>query len=157
MEYSYFNRGSELPGLASHDLAIQMFLDLAKGWKKMADYHNRQIWTLAKAFISDAIVHITGPLEANNTISASLLRDIVDPFFSEKEGIISHKLWEILRPIKEGLAASLKGDFCSTFSANFAQVMAHLRRESAQQDGGRQAAAFTLELMESYTEVCGSA
>lgn len=104
------NQGCEFPGSHNADLIVQLFQTHASPWKDIAAFHIKQVTLVAKAFVDQLIRHIVGQSDGNPTTEA-ILCGCVDPFFAEKEKLLSDKLEELLEPYSRGYAMPLDVEF----------------------------------------------
>lgn len=104
------NQGTEFPGFANMDNVIQLFQKQAEPWQGIAELHLGEVVHAVKVFIDEVFEHIVGPSSSSST-TVAILSTFVDSFFDEKEELLSAKLKELLRPLKEGYALPLDADF----------------------------------------------
>lgn len=109
------NQGLEFPGSPNKDLAVQLFKKQATPWKEIAEFHVKQVTTVAKAFVDELFSHIAGPPGTNRT-TETILATCVDRFFDEKARELQDKVTELLRPYSQGYAMPLDMEFHQSLS-----------------------------------------
>lgn len=100
----------EFPGSHNTDLVIQLFQEQASPWRWIASFHIKQVTLVAKAFVDRLFQHIVGRPAPDPTTEA-ILCGCVDPFFVEKEKLLSQKLEELLAPYVQGFAMPPDAEF----------------------------------------------
>ncbi|KAL1891193.1 hypothetical protein Sste5346_007826 [Sporothrix stenoceras] len=116
------NRGRELCGVPSSDLAIDLFRRQSKPWGGIARFHLDLVLKFSKSFVETVFTHVIG--DNNKRTLAAVLNTYSDPFFENKRAVLEAKLDEILRPYTKGNGIPLETEFCDSL-----YEMAHLRLE----------------------------
>ncbi|KAH8879037.1 dynamin family protein [Thozetella sp. PMI_491] len=102
------NLGRELPGIANSGLALQLFQVQMGPWRAIAQFHLDLTLGVSKAFVEQLFSYIIG---LEKTTEMNILRECVDPFFSQKKEVLYEKLQELLRPHEEGYGLPLEARF----------------------------------------------
>ncbi|KAH6623710.1 P-loop containing nucleoside triphosphate hydrolase protein [Chaetomium tenue] len=142
---AFSNRGKEFPGDTNPELVFLLFKKQAAPWEAIAQQHLDYAVSAAKEFVHRVFRHVVGADEA--TLNA-ILHDCVDPFFADKEDILSAKLREIIAPYKNGHGPPLDWAFrqkmqaktSRRFAVQFARRLERQHPELFQFDFGTAAA-----------------
>lgn len=121
------NQGKELPGVPNSGLALHLFKQQAKPWRKIAEYHLDQVQAASKAFVDFLLGYVIG--EDQNTTEA-ILKGCADPFFDKKSALLVEKLQELLRPYTTGYRLPLEREFRKRLWRNYQQSLEALRNGS---------------------------
>ncbi|EAQ83169.1 hypothetical protein CHGG_10987 [Chaetomium globosum CBS 148.51] len=142
---AFSNRGKEFPGDTNPELVFLLFKKQAAPWEAIAQQHLDYVLSTAKEFVHRVFRHVVGTDDA--TLNA-ILHDCVDPFFADKEDILSAKLREIITPYKDGYGPPLDLTFreemqaktSRRFAVQFARRLEREHPELFQIDFGTAAA-----------------
>ncbi|POR32031.1 Interferon-induced GTP-binding protein Mx3, partial [Tolypocladium paradoxum] len=127
------NQGREFPGSHNTDLVIQLFQKQAAPWKDIASFHVKQVTLVAKAFVDHLFRHIVGQPETTEAI----LCGCVDPFFTDKEKLLSQKLEELLKPYVRGYAMPLDAEFRHMVTRRTVDRLAEQLRAMSEKQAGQ--------------------
>ncbi|KAI0026161.1 hypothetical protein F4780DRAFT_11423 [Xylariomycetidae sp. FL0641] len=102
------NQGNEFPGTANDRIAVQFFKDQAQPWESIARFHLHLVLKYTKGFVENVIQHVAGPDERT---ASTVLSEIIDPFFEEREALLESKLQELLKHFRRGYPQPLDTQF----------------------------------------------
>ncbi|ROW02393.1 hypothetical protein VMCG_06095 [Cytospora schulzeri] len=102
------NLGSQFPGSPNDHLALQLFKDQSQKWGDIAKQHLRLISVAAKSFTEAVVEHV---ISADDKTRETILVEIVDPFFRNRESRMEAKLQELLHHYTMGIPQPLDEEF----------------------------------------------
>jgi hypothetical protein len=103
------NKGCEFPGEPNFRVTLQQFQEQSSPWKQIAAQHIDLVMRTAQDFVVDLFEHV---VDTDADTRERILRDCVDPFFSERREILKAKLEELLPQYEKiGFALPLEYEF----------------------------------------------
>ncbi|KAL1843455.1 hypothetical protein VTJ49DRAFT_1565 [Mycothermus thermophilus] len=106
------SRGRELPGSSNPEVMSMLFREQTQPWLNIAQEYLHNVLSMVNTFVDQLIIHVVGgDKDANSSMTESILRGYVDPFFVGKHDALEAKLQELLRPYVEGYAVPLERHF----------------------------------------------
>ncbi|OTA56465.1 P-loop containing nucleoside triphosphate hydrolase protein [Hypoxylon sp. EC38] len=111
------------PETSNDRLAIKLFRDQSRPWEHIARRHIQLMLTVAKAFVEKLLAYVTNP---DKKTYATILSEIVDPFFDQKSAVLEAKLQELLYNYKNG--------HTQPHDTEFRRILGYKRRKSLDSD-----------------------
>lgn len=102
------NQGKELPGTPNADLAFQFFRKQAEPWRRIAEFHLKQVLDVSKNIVECLFEYVVG---GDHDTTEAILKGCADPFFERKGTLLVEKLQEIIRPYTTGYSLALESEF----------------------------------------------
>lgn len=120
------NQGKELPGTPNADLAFQFFQLQAEPWRKIAEFHLKQVLDVSKNIVDCLFGYVVG---GDHDTTEAILKGCADPFFERKRILLMEKLQEIIRPYTTGYSLALESEFRNRTWHNSKQFLETLEDE----------------------------
>lgn len=93
------NQGVEFPGSSNDRLALDLFRKQSKSWGGLAKQHVKLVTKVTREFAVKVVEHVVEP---DSKTSEAIVKDLVTPYFDEKEKVLKAKVEEILKHYRDG-------------------------------------------------------
>lgn len=93
------NQGVEFPGSSNDRLALDLFRKQSKSWGGLAEQHVKLVTKVTREFAVKVMEHVVEP---DSKTSEAIVKDLVRPYFDEKEKVLKDKVEELLKHYRDG-------------------------------------------------------
>lgn len=93
------NQGVEFPGSSNDRLALDLFRKQSKSWGGLAKQHVKLVAKVTREFAVKVVEHVVEP---DSKTSEAIVKDLVTPYFDEKEKVLKAKVEELLKHYRDG-------------------------------------------------------
>ncbi|KAL2128455.1 hypothetical protein VTI74DRAFT_9168 [Chaetomium olivicolor] len=93
------NQGVEFPGSSNDRIALALFRDQSAPWEGIANQHIDLVTHFSRLFVEKLVNHVTGP---DSKTADALVKNIVAPYFEQKQAVLQSKVSELLHHYKTG-------------------------------------------------------
>lgn len=93
------NQGVEFPGSSNDRLALDLFRKQSKSWGGLAEQHVKLVTKVTREFTVKVMEHVVEP---DSKTSEAIVKDLVTPYFDEKDKVLKAKVEELLKHYRDG-------------------------------------------------------
>jgi hypothetical protein len=117
---AFYNRGKEFPGDTNPDIVVLLFKKQVAPWENIAQQHLVHVLEAAQTFVNSVFLNVV----VDDTTSAAILTECVNPFFTKTKETLREKLQELLLPYTSGYGVPLDQEFLKRLHAKTSQRIA---------------------------------